>query len=198
MASVTSLALMVTFARATCAEPFYVGCTCFRFFGQIARPPLETTGDHSNCGPLGSFTFARCAPGHNHHTNYNCRASRLSPPRFSVACARLFWLPPVATDGFFGPGGATKGRELPEASTGHCGYRRSMVDARDLNPAANSLQIPKRWVLPPFRCIRSVVSVKSCNFVFREVVFSFDYRLHDTQRRSTRLSATARSSRRIR
>jgi replication initiator protein len=32
------------------------------FFGQIARRPLEATGDPSNCGPLGPFTLPRSAP----------------------------------------------------------------------------------------------------------------------------------------
>ena len=62
LAFANSSARMITFGGAICAEPFCVGCRSFRFFGQIARRPLEPMGDHCNCGQLGPFTLPRCAP----------------------------------------------------------------------------------------------------------------------------------------
>jgi hypothetical protein len=41
--------------------------------------------------------------------------------------------------------------EFPLVSTGHCGYSRIHgSDARDLNPAGNSLQARMPWVSPRF------------------------------------------------
>jgi hypothetical protein len=76
--------------------------------------------------------------------------------------------------------------------------RRSMVDARDPNPAANSLQIPKRWVLPRFvafvQLCQSSSAISYSEKLFSVLITGFTIPngvLHDS-------SATARSSRRIR
>lgn len=90
MAFVKSSAPMTTFGDAICAEQFCVGCTSFRSFGSLRSArwkrreitPTAARSDHSlSRGALRVIiTIQLKMPSGRSHR------------RFSLSCARLFWL----------------------------------------------------------------------------------------------------------